>query len=177
MLAAMTARQSNLLGALAVAVGDRLDEAVTAEAERGGQAPAALAVLAQQSGLSVEGLRRQLRLSQSATVRLVDGLVGDGLATRREGVDRRSVEIRLTRLGRAKAEAVLSARRAVLDDVLATLTAGERAKLERLLVQVLNGLTSDRIEAEQVCRLCDLGACPLISCPVELAVGAVDEPQ
>lgn len=169
----MTARQSNLLGALAVAVGDRLGDAVSSEAERGGQVPAALAVLAQQSGLSVEGLRRQVRLSQSATVRLVDGLVADGLATRREGADRRSVEIRLTRLGRARAEAVLSARRAVLDDVLATLTAAERAKLERLLVQVLSGLTTDRVEAEQICRLCDLGACPLASCPVELSIKSV----
>jgi DNA-binding MarR family transcriptional regulator len=166
----VTARQSNLLGALAVAVGDRLDEAVEAEAERGGQAPAALAVLAQQSGLGIEGLRRQLRLSQPATVRLVDALVADGLALRREGPDRRTVEIRLTRLGRTRAESVLSARRAVLDGVLETLTAGERAKLERLLVQVLGGLTTDRIEAEQVCRLCDLGACPLISCPVEQAL-------
>jgi DNA-binding MarR family transcriptional regulator len=166
----VTARQSNLLGALAVAVHDRLHEAIAAEAERGGQAAAALAVLAQQSGLGIEGLRRQLRLSQPATVRLVDALVGDGLAVRRDGPDRRSVEVRLTRAGRARAEAVLSARRAVLDDVLATLSAGDRAKLERLIVQVLGGLTADRIEAEQVCRLCDLGACPLISCPVEQAL-------
>lgn len=166
----MTARQSNLLGALAVAVSDRLQAAIELEAERGGQAPAALAVLAQQSGLGIEGLRRQLRLSQPATVRLVDALVADGLAVRRAGPDRRSVDVRLTRLGRARAEAVLSARRAVLDDVLATLNPADRAKLERLLVQVLGGLTTDRSEAEQVCRLCDLGACPLLSCPVEQAL-------
>jgi len=166
----VTARQSNLLGALAVAVGDRMQSVIELEAERGGQAPAALAVLAQQSGLGIEGLRRQLRLSQPATVRLVDSLVADGLAVRRAGPDRRSVDIRLTRLGRTRAEAVLSARRAVLDDVLGGLTAGERAKLERLLVQVLGSLTGDRTEAEQICRLCDLGACPLLSCPVEQAL-------
>lgn len=169
----MTARQSNLLGALVVAVDDRMQVAIEAEAERGGQAPAALAVLAQQSGLGIEGLRRQLRLSQPATVRLVDALVADGLAMRKAGHDRRSLEIRLTRLGRTRAEAVLSARRAVLDDVLGTLSSGDRTKLERLLVQVLGGLTEDRNEAEQVCRLCDLGACPLTSCPVEQAVEAV----
>jgi len=166
----VTARQSNLLGALAVAVGDRMQSVIEFEAERGGQAPAALAVLAQQSGLGIEGLRRQLRLSQPATVRLVDALVADGLAVRRAGPDRRSVDIRLTRLGRTRAESVLSARRAVLDEVLAGLTAGERAKLERLLVQVLGSLTADRTEAEQICRLCDLGACPLLSCPVEQAL-------
>lgn len=149
-----------------------MHEAVQAEAERGGQAAAALAVLGQQSGLGIEGLRRQLRLSQPATVRLVDSLVTDGLVVRRAGPDRRTVELRLTRPGHARAEAVLSARRAVLDDVLAGLTAGDRAKLERLLVQVLGALTTDRIEAEQVCRLCDLGACPLTSCPVEQAVEA-----
>lgn len=166
----MTARQSNLLGALAVAVGDRLQAAVVTEGERGGQAPAALAVLAQQSGLGIEGLRHQLGLSQPATVRLVDALVADGLATRRPGRDRRSVEVRLTRTGRARAEAVLSARRAVLDDALAGLTAAERGRLEKLLEKVLCGFTGDRVEAELICRLCDLGACPLTACPVEQAV-------
>ena len=170
----MTARQSNLLGALAVAVGDRLQAAVVAEGERGGQAPAALAVLAQQSGLGIEGLRHQLGLSQPATVRLVDALVADGLAVRRPGHDRRSVEVRLTRGGRARAEAVLSARRAVLDDALATLTAPERARLERLLEKVLAGFTDDRLEAELLCRLCDLGACPLVTCPVEQSVEAAE---
>ena len=143
----MTARQSNLLGALAIAVSDRLRAAVEAEGERGGQAPAALAVLAQQASLGIEGLRHQLGLSQPATVRLVDALVADGLAVRRPGRDRRSVEVRLTRAGRARAEAVLSVRRAVLDDALAPLTVAERARLERLMETVLAGFTADRVEA------------------------------
>ncbi|MCW2497956.1 hypothetical protein [Jatrophihabitans sp.] len=169
----MTARQSNLLGALVLAVGDRLRDVTTAEARRGGQTPAALAVLAQQEGLGIEGLRQQLNLSQPATVRLVNALVAANLAVRREGADHRSVEVRLTRAGRARADAVLSGRRAVLDEVLRPLRAADRAALEALLDQVLGALTTDRIEAEVICRLCDLGACELSRCPVECALGDV----
>jgi DNA-binding MarR family transcriptional regulator len=166
----MTARQSNLLGAFSLAIADRLQEVTRAETDRGGQAPAALAILAQQDRLGIEGLREQVGLSQPATVRLVDGLVADGLATRRPGQDRRSVEIRLTAAGRARADAVLSSRRSVLDEVLAVLSAADRTALESLLEALLGSLTTDAVEAEVICRLCDLGACPLTRCPVERAL-------
>jgi DNA-binding MarR family transcriptional regulator len=166
----MTARQSNLLGALVLALGDRLREATEGESGHGGQAAAALAILAQQAGLGIEGLRQQVGLSQPATVRLVDRLAAEGLLVRAPGPDRRSLELKLTRAGRLRADAVLSARRGVLDEALKSLAASERAVLEGLLVDVLGQFTTDRGEAEVICRLCDLGACRLSSCPVECAL-------
>ena len=166
----MTARQANLLGALALSLGDRMAAATSAQAGRGGQASAALAVLAQQDRLGIEGLRAQLGLSQPATVRLVDALVTDGLAIRRKGVDARSISIALTAAGRRTADALLAERRAVLDAVLQPLTTAQRKLLEGLLDNMLAGLTSDRVEADVICRLCDLAACPQPICPVRRAV-------
>ena len=74
-----TARLSNLLGAWALAVSDRVGAAAAATAGRGGQAPAALVALHQFAGGStIEELRQVLGLSHSAAVRLIDGLVADG---------------------------------------------------------------------------------------------------
>jgi MarR family transcriptional repressor of emrRAB len=166
----MTARQANLLGALVLSLGDRLQAATVTASGRGGQAPSALAVLLQEDGLGIEGLRAQLGLSQPATVRLVDGLVADGLAVRRPGRDARSLAVALTAAGRRRAEALLSERRGVLDAAMATLSTMQRRDLEALLDTMLAGLTADRVEADVICRLCDLAACPQTSCPVECAV-------
>lgn len=167
----MTARQVNLLGALALALDDRLQAAVQQKAGRGGQSSAALAVLGQQDGLGIEGLRVQLGLSQPATVRLVDGLVADGLVERRAGRDARSLSLALTGKGRRRATAVLAARRAAIEDALRPLSATERGQLEALLEKMLGAVTPDRLAAEVICRLCELGACPQDRCPVECAAG------
>jgi MarR family transcriptional regulator, negative regulator of the multidrug operon emrRAB len=166
----MTARQANLLGALVLSLGDRLQTATEASSGRGGQAPSALAVLAQQDGLGIEGLRAQLGLSQPATVRLVDALVADGLAVRRPGRDARSLALTLTAAGRRRADRLLGERRGVLDSAMSELSTSERRGLEALLDKILARLTSDRDEADVICRLCDLAACPRSSCPVECAV-------
>ena len=166
----MTARQANLLAAVSLALADRMRADVEHRAGRGGQAPAALAILVQQEGLSLEGLRAQLDVSQSATVRLVDCLVADGFLERRPGPDARTRALVLTRSGRARANRVLGARRAVMDEALATLSAAERTALERMLEKLPAALVPDRATADVVCRLCDLGSCPQSSCPVAASV-------
>jgi DNA-binding MarR family transcriptional regulator len=168
----MTARQANLLGALALAVGDRVQGSVAAETGRGGQSAAALAVLAQYDAVGIEGLRVPLGLSQPATVRLVDALVSAGLAARRPGADARSLTVVLTAKGRARAGAVLAARRGAVEAALHPLTGAERAALEPVLEKMLAAVTADRAQAELICRLCDLTACPAVRCPVESAAVA-----
>lgn len=163
----MTARQANLLAAFALALDDRVQVDVSAAAGRGGQAPAALAVLSQQDGLSLEALRVQLDLSQPATVRLVDALVADHSAARRPGPDGRTRALVLTRTGRARARRLLAARRSAADDALAALTATERAVLEGLLEVMLAEVTPDPGAADVICRLCDVRACPQSTCPVQ----------
>ena len=162
-------RLENLLGALAVAVSDSLSRAVQKAAGHPGALGAALAVLSQEAGLGIEQLRRPLSRSQSATVRIVDQLVADGYAQRTDGRDHRSVAVVLTEKGTTAAAQVRDSRRDVLRDALAALDAGERTVLTVVLEKILAAITTDLLHAEQICRLCDLGACPLEACPVELA--------
>lgn len=162
-------RTANLLGALALLVGDALADEAERVRGRSGAAGAAIAVLAQEPGLGIEALRRPLRLSQSAAVRVVDALVADGLATREKGKDARSVAVHLTEAGTREALAVLDARAAALDAVLAGLTPAQRSALGDLLDATLRTATTDRRHADAVCRLCDLDFCPLETCPVEQA--------
>lgn len=169
----MTARQANLLAAFALALDDQVQEVAADAAGRAGQAPAALAILVQQEGLSLEALRVLLELSQPATVRLVDGLVADRSARRRPGPDARTRSLVLTRTGRVRAKRVLGARRAAADAALAALTTTERTALEWLLEKMLAGLAADRAGAEVICRLCDLRACPTATCPVRSDAGRI----
>jgi MarR family transcriptional regulator, negative regulator of the multidrug operon emrRAB len=166
----MAKRLENLLGALALALSDSVSGAVEAGAGHAGATSAALAVLAQEPGLGIEQLKVPLGRTQSATVRIVDQLVAEGLAERREGRDRRSVAVFLTQRGTAAAAAVLERRRAVLNDALSALDGEEQRALEATLVKLLGAMTTDPAQAERICRLCDVAACPLRSCPVEQAV-------
>jgi len=162
-------RLDNLLGALVVALSDTMSSAVAEAAGHPGALSAALAVLAQEPGLSIEQLRLPLGRTQSATVRLVDQLAADGYAERRPGHDRRSVSVVLTEKGSEAAARVLDRRRQVLHDATASLDASERKALTAALEKVLAAITTDRVHADQICRLCDLAVCPEPACPVEQA--------
>jgi MarR family transcriptional repressor of emrRAB len=172
----MSDRLENLLGALVLGVWDSMSSAVETAAGHPGALAAGLAVLAQDPGLGIEQLKRQLGRTQSATVRVVDQLVAEGRAERRAGRDHRSVSVVLTDQGTAAAARVLDARSAVLRETLAALDADERTVLTAVLEKVLAAITADRAHAEQICRLCDLGACPLPACPVDCAAGPEPRP-
>jgi DNA-binding MarR family transcriptional regulator len=172
----MSDRLENLLGAVVLAMSDSLSSAVETAAGHPGAMAAGLAVLAQEPGLGIEQLRRSLARTQSATVRVVDQLVAEGQAARRPGRDHRAISVVLSDQGTAAAAGVLDARAAVLRQALVVLDAGERKVLTVLLEKVLVAVTTDRVHAEQICRLCDVGACPQRRCPVELAAGAEPRP-
>jgi MarR family transcriptional regulator, negative regulator of the multidrug operon emrRAB len=166
------AREANLLGATALAVAERMDEAVRLAAAHGGAAPAALVALATfLDGSSLDVMRRPLGLSHSAAVRLADRLARAGLVRREPGSDGRSVSIRLTPEGAALALDIRAAREAALEAVLAPLSADERAGLTALHEKLLAGITGGRADAGHICRLCDADACghELGRCPVTLA--------
>jgi MarR family transcriptional regulator, negative regulator of the multidrug operon emrRAB len=172
------ARGTNLLGAVALAVSDRIRAAAERGAAQGGSAPAALVSLAGYlDGSPIDAVRSPLHLSHSATVRLVDRLVASGLAERREGADRRSVAVALTPAGHAAAEAAVTARADALEEALAALDPAERAELARLHAKVLGTLTDGRATAGHICRLCDSHACGHQEgrCPVTQAADAAEE--
>ena len=168
----MSRRLENLLGALAVALSDAITSVVETTSGHAGAMGAALAVLAQEPGLSIEQLRVPLGRTQSATVRVVDQLAADGYAERRPGRDQRSVAVVLTPKGTEAAARALASREQALSDALGGLTPGERKALTTTLEKVLARITSDRAHADQICRLCDLAVCPEPACPVDLAARA-----
>ena len=170
-------RQANLLGALSLAVADRLRAAAQAGAGHGGSAPAALVSLAGYlDGRPIDALRDPLGLSHSASVRVVDRLVDAGLARRRRGSDRRSVAVELTPAGRRAGERAVAARREALEQALGALDADERVQLTRLHEKLLTALTDGRATARNTCRLCDIDACGHAHgrCPVTRGADAAE---
>ena len=163
-------RTANLVGALALAVTDRMD-AVTADAAGlGSTVPAALVTLHQSPGIRIGELARVLALTHPGAVRLVDRMAAEGLLSRRAADDGRAVSLALEPKGRRAAQRVLARRAEVLEAAIASLDRSDRAHLERLLDRVLAALTPDPDVADHTCRLCDERVCTLDSCPVELAI-------
>ena len=153
-----------MLGALAVAVGDLV---------AAGSRDAALVALDNAPSCSVTHLSRALGRSHSATVRLIDGLVADGLLERRSGDDRRSVAIVLTRAGIGAARAVRARRASVLDELVSTLGARQVERLAPILERLLEAAVTDAGAPVRICRLCDESLCESgHHCPVDAAASS-----
>ena len=163
-------RTANLLGALALALTDRLVGETEMRASHGAAAPAALVGIGVAPGCSIDILARIIGLTHSATVRLVDRLAADGLVERRSGADGRAVALYLTRRGHARRRAILKGREKVLAEALSPLSADEKAILTAQMETLLGTFTRGRQHADHICRLCDEDVCPQERCPVECAV-------
>lgn len=171
-----SARSTNLVATLCLAVADRVRAATERAAGHAGSGPAALAALTTHlEGEGVGALVKLLGVTQSAAVRVVDRLEGDGLVERRSGVDGRSVSLMMTSEGRGLGRDVLDARRRAVEEILESLNPSERHRLVSVCEKLLDGLTRSRADALRLCRLCDLDACghDVGRCPVtEAAVQA-----
>ena len=152
--------EGNLVGALTLGLADRMEEATSQAAGGSGELAAALSSLHMfLESPSIKLLKEVLGLTPSGAVRLVDRLERAGLAERSAASDARGRQVTLTRRGRTAARAVVTARRAVLEPALASLTDGERARLDALLAKVLAGLKRKPGAERWTCRLCDTAAC------------------
>lgn len=161
---------ANLLGALALAVSDRVTETVADRSGRSASSVAALSALDQFLGEpSIDLLSRVLGLSQSGTVRLVDRLEAEGLVRRSSGTDARTTTVPLTSAGRRSARRLEATRLQVLEGVLQPLTGDERRTLGALIGRVLVGMMREPGATRWMCRQCDLTACgrPAGHCPIE----------
>jgi DNA-binding MarR family transcriptional regulator len=172
---------ANRLGALAVRLADRIEVAVTAEGARSLSAATALSAIERffLDGPSIDALGRVLGLTSSGAVRLVDGLEGQGLVTRRRGDDARVSMILLTAKGRRVAASVSAARAAVLTEALAPLSEHERETLGAIVDKVLVGLVRGPSPGPAMCRLCATEVCGAARgepCPITLhALALTDE--
>jgi DNA-binding MarR family transcriptional regulator len=176
---------ANVLGALSLVVGDRMNAAVEATAALGPSAPAALAALHEfLDGGSVTQLSSVLGLTHSGTVRLVDRLAREGLVERAGAKDARAVSVMLTRSGRQMAARFLHEREMTLTRALSALTPEQIDNLAAALDTMLTSVTLARVEERSrrphdhqqpwLCRLCDFEACGRSQshCPVDNAVSA-----
>jgi DNA-binding MarR family transcriptional regulator len=127
---------------------------------------AALIVIGQESGLSIDRLSKILRLSQPGTVRLVDRLAEAKLVERKTGTDRRVIALRLTEAGKRQVKSLLVGRQHVLAQVLRGLDDWERSALAAIAAKVLHGLDHSQVECDRRCRLCDDASCPDETCPM-----------
>jgi DNA-binding MarR family transcriptional regulator len=168
----------NVIGALVVALGDRITDATEAATGMGGGRPAALVALHEWAGgRPIDTLAGGLRLSHSRTVRVVDRLEADGLVTRAsDPADGRVVLVRLTPAGERAGARALAARAGVLEAGLEALAPGDRHALATAAERVLTELTTGRRVAGGICRLCDGHACGHHEglCPVTRAADAAE---
>jgi MarR family transcriptional repressor of emrRAB len=170
-------RDANLVGAMALALADRVQAVAAQAGGHGASGPAALTALhGPAAGASIDGLRRIVGLTHSGAVRLVDRLAGSGLVERRAGADQRSTALWLTPAGRRAARRVLVQRAAVIDAALAELAPAEREALVLAAERLLPALAGAPATEPRICRLCDTEACgrPAGDCPMQLAGVAND---
>jgi DNA-binding MarR family transcriptional regulator len=167
-------RAANLLGAVALAVSDRIREATQQQADGlASSEPAALVTLAHYPGQPVGSLGRTLGLTHSGAVRLADRLEADGLICRTSPGPGRTLALHLTESGRLAARRVLSRRRAAVEQLVSGLEPDQAAALERLAGRLLAFVTTDRASAHRLCRLCDEALCAGgAGCPVDHAAGS-----
>lgn len=160
----MIDQTANLLGAVGLAVSDRILETAQTILNHSGETPAALVVIGYDQGPSNDLLRRILGLSHPGTVRLVDRLVADGLVERRKGPDNRTIALFLTDKGYSRREQLLVGRLEAIKPFLSPLDAAEQQTFDRLLHKILSSMETTDLERCSLCRLCDNRICR--NCPI-----------
>lgn len=159
-------RTANLLGALAMEVADRAEKHGRLHPNETNSATAALNVIGFYEGCSNGALSCSLRLSHTATVRLVDKLEAAGLVVSEPGADKRAVALRLTELGRERARAAVHERCVLFADVIDALSMSQQRHLDQILEILLRSMVTAARDADHICRLCDGEECPPEQCPV-----------
>ncbi len=160
----MINRTANLLGAVGLAVADRIQNTASNILSHSGETPAAVVVIGYGRGPSNDQLRRALRLSHPGTVRLVDRLVADGLVKRRRGKDKRAIALHLTKKGALLREQILKGRLEAVRPLIVVLSKDERIMLDELLCKLLISMNPSDEERRTLCRLCDNRVCT--NCPI-----------
>jgi DNA-binding MarR family transcriptional regulator len=164
------AQTLNMLGAVALALADRIAACAQAASRLHDSAASALVVIANHPGEPVDAIRRTLGLTHSGAVRLVDGLEAAGLVERRRSDrDARAIALWPTRAGKRAVSKILSARAELLEPVLAGMSEADKQAIVALLKSALTKLTDNPDRARSICRFCEEGVCRTRGCPVEQA--------
>jgi DNA-binding MarR family transcriptional regulator len=159
-------RTANMLAAFAGEVTERVGTTLKSHPNQTDSASAALNIMGFWEGITNAQLARTLKLSHTATVRLVDKLEAQGLVEAREGEDKRATHLYLTSTGRKAVQPALAARCAAAKSYLDVLTAAEEKQFARLLEKLMRPLAKDAYGVSHFCRLCEFTACPGDQCPM-----------
>jgi MarR family transcriptional repressor of emrRAB len=168
----MEKETANLLGALSLAVMDRIEQGAREIVGRGGETPAALVVIGYGQGMTNDTLRQILGLSHSGTVRLVDRLVSDGLVERRARKDGREVALHLTATGSTARSRLLAARISSVGALLGAMPATKRKQFGMLIRELLANQDTSQLDRFTICRMCDDSVCA--NCPLPTEKGECD---
>ncbi len=107
----------------------------------------ALLAFPEDAGISMNELSQTMGLANSTMTRMVDHLVAKGLVNRRQGdEDRRVVRVALTPQGRELQRSLETARRELLQEVLADIQEGERSSILNSL-EKLNAAVAKAMES------------------------------
>jgi DNA-binding MarR family transcriptional regulator len=159
-----------MLGALALALADRIATRAEDASSLHDSAASALVVIVNHPGEHIDVLRRTLGLTHSGAVRLIDGLEVAGLVKRRRSDrDARAIALWATPRGHRTASKIIAARAELLEPMLATTSEADRKIIAALLQTALAELTDSRDRARSICRFCAEGVCRPLGCPVEQA--------
>lgn len=158
---------ANILGTLALTVGDRVGIGTERAAGYGANAPAALVTLLWYPDRPITQLALRLRISHPGAVQLSERLESAGLVDRIPGADGRTRLLSLTHEGEQAAHAVLAERRAVLGRAIEAVDDAALPVLVQAVGAMLDALTDTLLTSEYMCRLCDEQSCPDDRCPVE----------
>ena len=150
------------LGALGVLLSD-VGERVAGDLSPSGAA--LLLTLRFRRALTATVLADIAGIAQPTAVRVLDGLIRRGLVMRQRRTGREA-PVRLTSLGRKRAQQLLSARLRAIGQLLTPLSRHEHAALEDIVDRLLAAATTSRAFARTTCRLCDHAACNGPRCPI-----------
>ncbi len=159
-------RTANLLAAFAGDVTERVEAVLKSHPNQTDSAAAALNIMGFWEGVTNAQLARALKLSHSATVRLVDKLEAQGFVEARPGEDKRATHLHVTQAGRDAVLPALVARCAAVESYLGALTAAEQEQLTGLLEKLMRPLGQDAYGVSHFCRLCEFAVCPGDQCPM-----------
>jgi DNA-binding MarR family transcriptional regulator len=127
----------NIVGVFVLSVASDIERTTECPSILAGSGMAAVMIIAQQPGLSIDQLRRILRLSHSGCVRLVDRLVVLRLVSGEAGSDGRTVSLKAAQPGLNEAARISSSRLSLLRDRLNLLSADELGQLGRIAAKLL----------------------------------------
>ena len=166
-------RLENLLGALAVTLGERVQERMAEAAGCSPMAVAALQWIERGRGLRPCDLVQALEISAPGGSQLVRSLIAAGLVHRaRYTHDRRQWALGLTELGLRRMVSAQYARAKLVGEIVGTLPFPWRLRLIRILERLVARMVDSQQAVVRLCRHCDWPRCreeTIEPCPVAIA--------